>query len=392
MLLKNADIVFPDKVLRSDIRVTGSRICEISTHLFPLQGEKSYDLDGYLLTPGFVDIHTHGGYGADFMDSNDEAFEKALRFHSDNGTTSVIATSCTASRRELVNFIDYVREYKNKKRNVSDRARVLGAHLEGPYLSVAKRGAQKLEDLKTPSLDDYSYILQNADVIKTVTLSPELEGADEACKALSKSGILVSGGHDDGIYPEFMPAVKNGLRHVTHLYCAMSELRFKDGVRNVGLREYALVDDGLTAEIIADNKHIPPLLAKMIYRAKGADRLCVVSDSLRCAGLDDKNALYSLGTGKDAQKVMIKDGVAVLENGITYAGSITSVREMVKNLIDIGIPIVDAVKMGTETPAKIVKECSIGEITIGKTADICILNKNFGVEKVMINGIWTKGE
>ena len=266
-------------------------------------------------------------------------------------------------------------------------ANVVGVHLEGPYLSIQNRGAQKLEELAVPKKDDYSYMIEYADIIKTVTISPELGGAEKMTKILTEKGILVSGGHDNGIYPEFMPAIENGLRHVTHIYCAMSELRFKDGIRNVGLREYALTDDNLTVEMIADNKHIPPELAKMIIRAKGEDKVCVVSDCLRCAGMPNDGKLYQLGSGETAQLIRVNDGVATLADGSRFAGSITCVRKMVKNLIDAGIPIFDAVRMGTLTPATIIgEEKNIGSLETGKNADICILNENFGLEKVFKKG------
>ena len=230
-------------------------------------------------------------------------------------------------------------------------------------------------------------MLEYADVIKTVTVSPELAGADKMTKKLTEKGITVSGGHDDGIYPEFMPAIENGMRHATHLYCAMSELRFKDGVRNVGLREYVLTDDNITAELIADNKHIPPELARMVIRAKGADRVCVVSDSLRCAGMPDDGRLYRLGSGDSAQLVKVNDGVATLADGSKFAGSITPVRKMVKNLIDAGIPVCDAVRMGSHTPARIIGiSDELGSIEIGKRADLCILNESFEIQKVIIDG------
>jgi len=264
---------------------------------------------------------------------------------------------------------------------------VAGVHLEGPYLSVRNRGAQKEEELAVPDRDDYSYMTDYADLIKTVTISPELSGAAEMTKRLCDAGITVSGGHDDGIYPEFLPAIDAGLSHLTHHFCAMSELRFKDGIRNVGLREYALNDDRLTVELIADNRHIPPQLAKMVLRVKGADKVAVVSDSLRCAGCPKDGSLYKLGSDENAQLVKIGDGVAMTADGEKFAGSITPVRRMVKNLIDAGIPLVDAVKTGTLTPAKIIGEDGeIGSIKVGKRANLAILNTDWELLNVLIDG------
>ena len=385
MLIKNGKVITLQRVVDADIRIKDGRIDEIGANLPCQKGEEIIDAFGGYITAGFTDIHTHGGYGADFMDCTQESFDSALSFHLDNGTTTVVPTSCTAPKEEIINFLRFTKAYMqdNDKRGAS----VVGVHLEGPYLSIKNRGAQKLEELADPSKDDYSYILDYSDIIKTVTISPELNGAAQMTKALTEKGILVSGGHDDGIYPEFMPAINNGLKHLTHIYCAMSELRFKDGVRNVGLREYALIDDNLTAEMIADNKHIIPELAKMIIRAKGVDKVCVVSDSLRCAGMPNDGKLYKLGSGETAQFVRVNGGVATLADGSRFAGSITCVRQMVKNLIDAGISLCDAVKMGTITPARIIGEdTNIGSLEVGKDADICILNENFEIEKVFLKG------
>ena len=383
MIIKNGNIVKLNGVEKGDIRLENGKISKIAESVSPQAGEEVIDASGKYITAGFVDIHTHGGYGADFMDCSFDAFERALSFHLDNGTTTVVPTSCTAPREEIIAFLAFAKEYMQSGERKG--ASVVGVHLEGPFLSVKNRGAQKLEELAEPMKDDYSYMLDYADTIKTVTISPELEGADIMTQALSEKGILVSGGHDDGIYPEFMPAVEKGMRHVTHIYCAMSELRFKDGVRNVGLREYALIDDNITAEMIADNKHIIPELAKMIIRAKGADRVCVVSDCLRCAGMPNDGKLYTLGSGETAQLIRVNDGVATLADGSKFAGSITCVRQMVKNLIDAGIPVSDAVKMGTATPARIIGEDkNIGSIEKGKLSDILLIDERLDIKNVIM--------
>ena len=385
MLIQNGTLFTESGAHRADIRTEGALITEIDESLTPRTGEECLDAESTLVTAGFVDIHTHGGYGADFMDATDEAFARALAFHADNGTTTVVPTSCTAPTAAILRFLSFTRGYM--ARAEENTARVAGVHLEGPYLSVAGRGAQSVTGLKTPARDDYSYMTEYADVIRTVTLSPELEGAAEMAKTLTACGILVSGGHDDGIYPEFLPAIEGGMRHLTHLFCAMSELRFKNGVREVGLREYALTDDALTAEVIADDRHIPPTLLRLIVRAKGADRVCAVSDSLRCAGMPKDGRVWTLGSGESAVRVKIGEGVATLEDGSRFAGSITPVREMVKNMIDAGISPVDAVKMGTLTPARILGiDGTCGCLAVGRRADLCVLHPDFSVKHIFING------
>ncbi len=385
MLIKNGKIITPFEIVLGDVRVENGKIVEVGENLTVKNDEIVQDVSGNFVTPGFIDIHSHGGYGSDFMDATDEAFNNALKFHADNGTTTVLPTSCTAPVSDIKIFLDYTKKYlKNPNENVS---KVLGVHLEGPYLSERNRGAQKLEDLKVPSRDGYDFILDYIDVVKSVTIAPELDGADKMCKDLSSKGILMCGGHDDGVYPEFMPAIENGLSHVTHLYCVTSDVRFKNGVRNVGLREYALIDDRLSVELIADDKHIPQELLKMIVRAKGTEKICLVSDSLRCAGLANDGTIYSLGSGDGAQKVYIDDGVAKVYGVGNYAGSITSVRQMIKNVMKAGVGICSAVRMATINPAKVIgEEKNIGSIEVGKCADLCVLNEDFEVEKIIING------
>lgn len=387
MVIKNGKIITPTQILDGfDVLVENGIIKEIGSDL---AGDEILDANGAFVSPGFVDIHTHGGYGADFMDATPDAFENALQFHLDNGTTTVVPTSCTSPVESIVRFLDFTKEYLRS--NAAKARMVAGVHLEGPYLSVKNRGAQKEEELAVPDRDDYSYMTDYADLIKTVTISPELSGAAEMTKRLHDAGIVVSGGHDDGIYPEFLPAIDAGLSHLTHHFCAMSELRFKDGIRNVGLREYALIDDRLSVELIADNRHIPPELARMIIRAKGADRVAAVSDSLRCAGFSRDEKLYKLGADENAQLVKIGDGVAVTADGTKFAGSITPVRRMVKHLIDAGIDTVDALKIGTLTPARIIGEdATVGSIEIGKRANLSILNGDWELLDVLIDGVSEK--
>ena len=382
MIIKNGHIVLADRVIDGDIKIADGKIAEIGVEA-QFDGDV-IDATGLYVCPGFVDIHTHGGYGADFMESCRDAFSDALRFHRDSGTTTVVPTSCTAPKNEIIDFLEFSKKYIADPD--TELSRVFGVHLEGPYLSVKNKGAQNPNYLAVPATHDYSYMFTYKDVIKTVTISPELDGADKMARELSSVGITVSGGHDDGVYPEFVPAIDAGMTHLTHLFCAMSDVRFKDGVRNVGLREYALIEPRLTAELIADNKHIMRELGLMIYNAKGSEKLCVVSDSLSAAGMPNDGKTYKIGAGENAQRIIAADGVARTEAGI-FAGSITPVLQMVKNLTEWGIPFVEAVKMGTLIPARVIHEDnSIGSIEVGKLADICIIDDSFNVKNVIIGG------
>lgn len=300
-------------------------------------------------------------------------------------TTDVLATSLTASKEQIERFLHKTRHYMSRPQRY---ARIFGVHLEGPFLSLKGCGAQNPDYLLDPKKDDYSFILKNCDIVRTVTLAPELDADGSMTRALTEKGIMAAGGHDDGAYPEFVPAVKAGLRHLTHIYCAMSGLGTKEGVRQIGLREYGLWKDDLTCEMIADNVHIPAEMARFILKCKGADKVACVSDSLRCAGMPEDGRIYALGSEFDATslKVKIANGIAVLTDGSKFAGSITSVREMVKNLIASGVPVTEAFKTGTSTPARIIGEETLGSVKPGYTANLCVLNKSFEVVSVYVLG------
>jgi N-acetylglucosamine-6-phosphate deacetylase len=269
-------------------------------------------------------------------------------------------------------------------------AKLLGVHLEGPYLSFQNKGAHAPAYLKIPAQDDYQYILDNADIIRQLTLSPELDGSVELTQKLVEKGVVVSLGHDNAILPEILPVINAGASNLTHIFCAMSMVVMKNNKRYVGLREYGLIDDTLSAEVIADNHHITPELLKMIYKCKGGDGMCLISDCLRAGGMKADGTLYSLGKKDDptSQQFKVADGVAVLADGKTYAGSIQPISQMLINVVyDGGVPLVEAIKMVSSTPAKIVKaDKDIGSIAVGKCADFCVLDKDLNVEKTIIEG------
>ncbi len=385
MLIKNASLILRDEIVKADLLVKNGRIAEIGNDL---KDDEVLDLEGKYLAPGFVDIHNHGGYGSDYMDNTVEDFENILRFHSDHGITSAVASTVTAPKETTQKTLSVAREVLAKKGG--DHARLLGVHLEGPYLSYENRGAHAPAYLRVPAKDDYGYILDNADIIRHITISPELEGSVELTKKLVAKGVVVSMGHDNAILPELLPVVEAGARNLTHIFNAMSMVVMRDNKRYVGLREYGLIDDRLTAEVIADNHHITPELFKMIYRCKGADRTCLISDCLRAGGMKQDGKLYSLGQKDDetSQRFKVADGVAVLADGTRYAGSIQPISQMMKNVInDGGVPLVEAVRMVSITPAKIVKaDKDIGSIEVGKYADFCVLGKDLNVEKTILEG------
>lgn len=380
MIIKNGSVFLEGRIVTCDLQFE-----EEITEIGKLDAD-GLDVQGLYVFPGFIDIHTHGGYGSDFMDAKEEAYENVLAFHAEHGTTSVVATSVTATPEQIESMISFTRQYM--KRELSVGARVIGVHVEGPYLSVKNKGAQHESFLRIPARDSYDFILKNADVIKTVTLSPELNGAEKMIRDLIQEGIIVCGGHDDGYYEKALSAIEAGMTHCTHLWCAMSTVHMRNGVRSAGLCEAGLLSDQLTVEVIADNYHISPEMIQLIHKCKG-DKMCIVSDSLRAGGMPEGDQLYTLGMLDDpnAQKFIVSDGVAKLPDKSRFAGSIQSLSQMLRNVVlDAKIPLEEAVKMVTSTPADIIHEEKIGRIRCGNKADFCIMNQNLEVIMTIING------
>ncbi len=344
------------------------------------------------IAPGYIDIHNHGALGHDYMEATPETFRLVADYLASHGVTATQATTVSAPVAQLETFFNAYRDYQ--KAAPEGVCRYVGIHIEGPYIAPAAKGAHQLDTLLTPAKDGYDWLLQNKDIITEVTVAPELPGTPQMIRELTEAGILISGGHDASEPEDVEAAAEAGMTHCTHIYCAMSTLHKTNGQRVHGLCEYAMTHDSITAEMIADNHHVPPLLAKMIYKAKGADKVCMVSDAIGPAGLPESDQLYCLGTGADCTKVRVEDGVAMVEDRSCYAGSIQAMDRMVRNLVfDAGIPLVDAVRMATLTPAKILGlDKQLGSLAVGKRADLCLLDKDLQVTGTVIGGKEYKGE
>ena len=346
------------------------------------------------IAPGYIDIHNHGALGHDYMEATPETFRLVADYLASRGVTATQCTTVSAPPDQLDTFLKAYRAYQETADD--SRCRYVGIHIEGPYIAPAAKGAHQLDTLRTPEKDGYAWILENRDIITEVTVAPELPGMPQMIRDLTRAGIVISGGHDASEPEDVEAAAKAGMTHCTHIYCAMSTLHKTNGQRVHGLCEYAMTHDSITAEMIADNHHVPPLLAKMIYKAKGADKVCMVSDAIGPAGLPESDELYSLGTGEDCTKVRVEDGVAMVEDRSCYAGSVQAMDQMVRNMVfDADIPLVDAVRMATLTPAKVIGlDAQRGSIAQGKRADLCLLDKDLQVMKTVIAGtvIYSRGE
>lgn len=382
--ITNANIITPYRIIRNGVvLIKKGEITYVGEDNFTTEDYFEIDAKSNYISPGFIDIHTHGGGGYDFMDGTVEAFLGAAEKHAEHGTTSMVPTTLACTKEELKNTFEIFREAKdiNKK-----GAEFLGLHLEGPYFAMAQRGAQDSRYIKNPDSREYNEILSWSDDIIRWSAAPELEGALEFGQCLRDKGILASIGHSDAIYEDVLKAFKCGYTHITHLYSAMSGVRRINAYRYAGVIESAFLIDDMTVEIIADGAHLPASLLKLIYKIKGSSRIALVTDSMRGAGMPEGETI--IGSIKNGQKVIIEDGVAKLMDRSAFAGSVATADRLVKTMIDIAdVPIIEAIKMMTSTPASIIgAEKRKGTLAIGKDADLVMFDENINIKMTLIKG------
>lgn len=354
-------------------------------------GEKDIDLDdcividakGHYVSPGFVDIHTHGGGGHDFMDGTVEAFLGAAQMHARHGTTAIYPTTLTSTNEELKQTLEVFREAKVKNK---DGAQLMGIHLEGPYFALPMAGGQDARFIRNPRKEEYEEILSWSDDIVRWSIAPELDGSIELGRILKDRGILPSIAHTEAEYETVQEAFENGYTHVTHLYSAMTGVHRRNAYRYLGVVESAYLIDEMTVEMIADGCHLPPSLMQLIYKIKGPSRIALITDSLRGAGMPEGESIS--GSLKNGQKIIIEDGVAKLMDRSSFAGSVATTDRLVRTVVkQAAIPLLDAVRMMTITPAEIMGVGKQkGSLSVGKDADILIFDEDIRIRMTMIQG------
>lgn len=385
-IIQNGKVIFPDRIEENiSIVCEKGEIAEIlnSENLIPAEGDVVIDAKGNYISAGFIDIHTHGGGGHDFMDGTVEAFLGAAEKHAQHGTTALLPTTLTSTTEELIKMFAI---FKEAKRTNTKGARFLGLHLEGPYFAYNQRGAQDPKYLRNPEPEEYNMIMSQSDDIVRWSLAPELPGALEFGKVLRDNNILTAVAHSDAIYEEVLEAFDAGFTLATHLYSGMSTITRRNAYRYAGVVEAAYLIDEMDVEIIADGVHLPKSLLQFVYKFKGPDRTALCTDSMRGAGMPDGESI--LGSLEKGQKVIIEDGVAKLPDRTAFAGSIATTDRLVRTMVELAeVPLIDAVKMMTLTPARIMKiDHRKGSIEKGKDADFVIFDNNIHVSHTIIEG------
>lgn len=384
LAIVNARAVLVDRV-QDDLAVVinGPRIVAITDRENVGSNVDMLDAEGRYLAPGLIDIHTHGAVGASFNSPAPEAFRAITEENVRRGVTGLLATTSTAPVRELVASLEFVREWM---RGGHEGARILGAHVEGPYFAPSQAGAQDPDAMRTPDDGSPEQLLAYADVIKIISFAPELPGAVDLARRLTDLGIVAAAGHSAARAEDVEIAVKAGLSHIIHIWSGQSTT-VRDGPwRKPGLLEFALANDIVTVEMIADNKHLPKLLMRLAYKCVGPDRLCIISDATSGAGLPEGTRFTTGGFHEHE----VCDGVGMTRDRTSFAGSTTLLNEMIPIMRDVvGVPLHEAVRMATTNPARVIGlEGQKGSLTVGSQADLALFEDDFNAWRTMIGGRW----
>lgn len=372
MLLKNAQLFDEEfELINADIEVRDEKIAAIETKI--KENGESYDLTGCTIVPGFVETHIHGCIGFDVCDATREALSEMAGHLVTQGVTSFCPTTMTVGHDELIKILNTVKECMD---NPPEGAAILGVNMEGPYISMQKKGAQKGEFVRNPDWDEFKSIYENCGgIVKLVDIAPECGNTDDFIANASKL-CTVSIAHTEADYEQVKHAFEQGATHATHLYNAMTGFHH----REPGAVGAVLESKSVCAELICDGLHIHPAVLRVTFAALGEDRTVIISDSMRGAGQPD--GVSELG----GQKVLIKNGQARLSDG-TLAGSTTYILEEIKNLVRFGVPLKQVIKSATINPAKEIHEDDkIGSIKVGKQADLVVLDKDLNIKMVVAKG------
>ena len=383
--LLNGRIILPDHVVEGKAVVVEDGMIAGVADVGELGNEmERVDVAGRIITPGLIDIHTHGALGHTFNEPTAKAFGVITTENARRGVTSLLATTATAPIPDLVSSLEFIRQWMSEAR---DGAQVLGAHVEGPYFSLPKAGAQDPANIRNPDDGTVDQLLAYHDIIRQFTYAPELPGALELTERLVKLGIVAAAGHSSAKEAEVAAAINAGLHHIIHIWSAQSTTVYEGAWRKPGLLEVSLVYDNLTVEMITDNKHLPPTLMKLAYKCIGPDRLCIISDATSGAGLPD-GSRFRMGE----LEYVVEDRVGMMLDGSSFAGSATLLNEMIPVLTEyVGVPLPEAVRMASLTPARVIGVADRkGSLAAGKDADIAIFNDDFTAWRVLINGRWAK--
>lgn len=378
--IKNGKLILSSSISKKNLYIKDNKILDITESNLPF--DKEIDADGNYVSAGFIDIHVHGGAGFEFVDGTFQAIKEAANIHAQHGTTTIYPTISAYDNEKTSKALDSLKKYKDSEEVLPH---IYGAHLEGPYFSPKQSGAQDPKFIRTPQREEYEKLFNEyRDVIARWSYAPELKDADEFLKFLNKKNIVASAGHTDAEYEDIKKAYESGMKLITHLYSCTSTITRKSGFRMLGVIETAYLYDDIDVETIADGCHLPPELLRLVYKQKGDEHMCLVTDAIRHGGMTD---IENVTSENGNMPYIIEDGVAKLADRSAFAGSIATADVLVRTCVKkAGIPLVSAVKMITEIPARIMKLQSKGKLKKGFDADIVIFDDEINIKSVLISG------
>lgn len=374
----NGNILIPGGrwIQGGSVLIRDTKIEEIYSHSRLLENvDKTINAGGGYIIPGGIDIHVHGGGGRDFMEASSDAFMVAIEAHRAHGTTAILPTLSSSSESMIRWAAQVCSELMEDPMNG-----ILGLHLEGPYFNTKMAGAQMPENIRIPNPSEYVPIVEEYPCIKRWDAAPELPGADDFGKFITSKGVMAGIAHTQADYRDVKRAVESGYNMVTHFYNAMTTSH-KNGVyKHEGTVESIYLFDSLFVEVIADGIHVPPIIMKLIYKFKGADRMVLITDALACSASDSDKAFDP--------RVIIEDGVCKLSDRSAIAGSIATMDRLIKTAVEqVDIPLADVSRMVSENPARLLGVYDRkGSLAKGKDADIIILDKNHDLTHVFSMG------
>jgi N-acetylglucosamine-6-phosphate deacetylase len=380
----NARIITPNGIIaKGTLLAENGKIIEIAEGIIDYDAATIIDAEGNFVSPGFIDIHVHGGGGHDFMDNTVEAFLKIAETHAQHGTTSLTPTTLSSEKEELIRTLELYEQAELLNKN---GASFIGMHIEGPYFCMEQRGAQDPRYIRLPDPNEYEAIVEKFPFIRRWSAAPELEGAIAFGKYMQQKNILPAIAHTNATYEETLEAFQYGFNHVTHFYSCTSTVMRRKTLRYAGVVESAYLLDDMTVEIIADGRHLPAALLKLVYKLKGADKTALITDAMRAAGMPPGESI--LGSSTNGLRVLVEDGVAILPDRSAFAGSVATTDQLVRNSITLaGIPLADAIKMITITPATIMGIAETkGSLLAGKDADIVVFDDDINIQYSIVGG------
>jgi len=363
--LKNGSVILRD-----------NKILEVTNCDLAVIGAELIDAKGMYVVPGGVEMHVHGGGGRDFMEGTEDAFRTAIEAHAKHGMTSIFPTLSSSTVPMIVQAVETCDKLMKEKDSP-----VLGLHLEGHYLNIKKAGGQLPENIKDPDPNEYIPIVENSPCLARWDAAPELPGAIQFGKYCAAKGILPSIAHTQAEYNDVLAAFKAGFTHVTHFYNAMPGFHNKREYKYEGTVESVYLIDDMTVECVADGIHVPPTILRMAYKMKGVERMALITDALACAASDSQVAFDP--------RVVIEDGVCKLSDRSALAGSIATTDRLIRTMVQQAeIPLEDACRMVSETPARIMGVLDRkGTLQADKDADILVLD-----DKLDVRCVWQMGK